>query len=212
MKILKTTFPITLSPLFKYHLQVSVLILIVSILAFWNRYIYYKQIDSYTPSLVMFSILGIIVPWIAHFIQITFSSIHTIIDELTETNNKEWFLQQFQLAFGINLWSVSISLILSTIAIKTDSILWGNSESRVTTIGLPYFLLLGLLFGMLGNLGWTYFCIIKLASKLKSLRTDDEPFDSKSEEFKRLNSSFLKMFGLGIIIYLVAISTCLKTS
>lgn len=191
-------------PLYCYPVHVFVVLFIVVMLVFVTQYIQNELYQFYfIPGISVFSALSLITPWIGKYLHKTFLSLQETIETLTETSYKEWFMQQENFVFGLNRWSILTSLLVAIGGEVTNYYLaWGLWSGLAR---MAYFLHAGLLFAILGFLGWTYFGILLLAYRLRTLNFDLEPFETKKDEFDRLNSSFLGMFGTGVILYVGAV-------
>ena len=195
--------PETISPIYKSPLQLFIVLIALEVLVFMNQYVHYGLDNFFVPSLSAFIALSLVTPWIAKYLYKTFLSLKSAINDLTESDNQEWFTQQTSLIFGINRWSVLITIIIAMCAVATDYLIWGGWGNF--SVNATYYLHLTLLFSILGNLGWSYWGILLFAQKLDILKFDLEPFETKRAEFDHLNSAFLKMLGWGIILYIGAV-------
>jgi hypothetical protein len=186
-------------PLYRYSVYIFISASIVVISTFISQYLQNELYEFFTPSIFILGILSLITPWIARYLYKTFLSLQEVIDTLTETSHKEWFERQKYLFFGLNFWSISVALFVMFGGLATNYYLaWGlwSSIARIA-----FFIQIGLLFCILGFLGWAYIGILFFAYRLRSLAFDLDPFETKKEEFDKLNSSFLRMFSSGVILY-----------
>lgn len=203
MKKIHHSLSKSISPLYKFPVQVFVILLFLESIVFATQYIYHGLDGYFMPSLSAFIALCLITPWIAKYLYRTFLSLKSVVDNLMESNYQEWFTQQEFFIFGINRWSVLVVILLAVGGGATDYLIWGTWRDVAVTI--TYSLHLGFLFGILGNLGWSYWGVLLFAYRLRILKFDLEPFETKKDEFDKLNAAFLTMLGYGIILYLGAI-------
>jgi hypothetical protein len=159
--------------------------------------------NYYLPSLSAFIALCLLTPLTAKYLYKTFLSLSDVVGNLTESNNQEWFRQQENLIFGINWWSILVVSLLIISGILTNYLAWGIFHKAI--VELSFSVQLFFLFGILGNLGWSYWGILLFAQRLTTLKFDLEPFETKKDEFEKLNSAFLGMFGSGVFLYLGAV-------
>jgi len=204
MTKLKAFPPKVIAPIYSHPAGSFAVLVFMVLLVFATQYFQNELYPDFTPSVGAFSILSLLTPFIANYLYKTFLSLQETVNTLTESNQQEWFLQQKTFTFGINLWSVIIIIALALGGEITNRYLvWGIWTGAAKVF---YFLHAALLFGILGMLGWSYFGILLFAYRLKSLKYDLEPFETKKDEFDKLNSSFLGMFIAGVILYIGAIA------
>lgn len=189
-------------PLYTYSIYVFIIMGLVVVSTFIAQYIQRELYQFFTPSIFMLSVLSMIAPWSARYLYKTFVLLQGIIDTLTETDHKEWFESHKRLVFGFNPLSIITAILITIGGVTTNYLLaWGLWTGVAR---FAFFLQIGLLFGILGFLGWAYLGILFFAFRLQTLNFDLEPFETKREEFDKLNSSFLGMFGSGVILYIGA--------
>jgi len=192
----------TKSPLYHFPTQSFFVSLLVVVLAFVSNYKHGGLSIPVIRSITAFSTLCLITPWLARYVYITFLRLEHVVDAITESNQHELFSKYENLAFGLNRWSVLVTLALIFFAAITNISIWGlNWGSDSITLGI----LLSLLFGMFGNLGWAYGSIILFLFKFKTLELDFEPFETKKNEFDKLSSIFLGICIAGVVLYISTI-------
>ena len=195
---LKSTFP-----LYKYPIQIFVFLMLIVFLTFVSQSVQNQLYLYFVPSIIAFAFLTLVTPWVAQYLRKTFLSLYSTICQLTESGNQEWFDQYDHFIFGANRWSILVAILVAIGGEITNYYLaWGLWSGFAKAI---FFLQIGVLFGILGFLGWAYLGILIFAYHLRDLKFDLEPFETKKEEFAKLNSSFLGIFGSGIILYIGAL-------
>lgn len=190
------------SPLYKAPRIFSAVIFLLIILVLLGQYLDNRFVNPFMPSFTAFSILCLITPWIAQYIYKTYLSLEDILVSLTETSQRELFAKYEYLLFGINQWSLLAALVIAVFAEITNAIVWGIWFSFA---GTTFYIFLVVLFGIFGSLGWVYWGILLFSFRLANLNFDLEPFETKKEEFEKLNSKFLNFFIAGIVLYIGAL-------
>lgn len=199
----KVSVPKIIAPLYSHPIWSFAVLLFIVVFVFATQYFQNELYAAFIPSVGAFSILSLLTPFIGNYLYKTFLSLQDTVNTLTEANQQEWFLQQKLFAFGINLRSVIVIILLALGGEITNRYLvWGIWTGAAKFF---YFFHAALLFGILGMLGWAYFGILLFAYRLKKLDYDLEPFETKKDEFDKLNSAFLRMFIAGVILYFGAI-------
>jgi hypothetical protein len=197
-RVSKLTFPLYSHPAWSF-----LALFIIVIFVFATQYLQNELYNGFTFSVGILSILSLLTPLFTYYLYRTFLSLQDIASTLTETNQQEWFLQQKQFIFGVNHWSIIVVVLLAIGGEITNYYLvWGIWTGIAKFF---YFLHAGILFSILGMLVWTYFGILLFTYRLSNLHIDPEPFETKRDEFDKLNASLLGMFFAGVIMYLGAI-------
>lgn len=186
-----------ISPLYIHSGQflIFLFLLVVFVLA-----AQYFQNELYNvPSLWGFILLTLITPLSAKYLFQTFLSLREPLSSITKSNDAKWFENQKYFIFGLNPWSLVTTFCL---------VIGGNLTYFLVARGLwsgiadiAFILLESFLFGILGTLGWSFWALLLFAHRLRTLDIDLEPFDTKRDEFRKLSSSFLGMFGAGLMLY-----------
>ncbi len=193
------------SPLYTHPIWVFVVLSIAVALVFTTQYFQNElYLEYFTPIVVILSAISLITPFIASYLYTTFLSLQETINLLTETNQQKWFLKQKSFTFALHPLSVVAVISVTIGGLVTNYVLVWNVWTGAAKFF--YFLHVSILFSCLGMLGWSYFGILLFSYRLKFLNLDLEPFETKKDEFNKLNSSFLGIFFTGLILYLGAAS------
>ena len=130
-------------PLYSYPVHVFIALLFVVMLVFVTQYIQNELYQFYfIPGISVFSALSLLTPWIGRYLHKTFQSLQETIETLTETSQKEWFMQQEYFIFGLNRWSILISLIVAKMCIRDRTNSWHYSNHKnwhYWQFGIRYF-------------------------------------------------------------------------
>lgn len=192
-----------INPLYRHPAWFFSIFFIIIIFVLVSQYFQGGLSACFTPTILAFGVLNLITPLVANYLYKAFSSLQAIVDSLTETNQKKWFLQQAANIFGVNIGSSCTAICLAigggAINYFMVGVVWTGMAKFF------YFLHVTVLFGTLGILGWAYWGILLFSYRLQKLKLNSEPFESKRYEFEKISTLFLGVFFTGALLYIVVI-------
>jgi len=192
--------PNKIFPLYSRPVWSFISVLIVVILMFVTQYIQNQLYANFVFTVSIIATISLLTPLIGYYLYKTFVSLQDTISSLTETNQTDWFSKQTVFIFGVNRWSTIFIVLLAIGGLFINFIFVWKAWTGFAKF--MYFLHASIFFGALGIIGWAYFGILLFSSQLKNLTIDPEPFETKKDEFDKLNSSLLGMFFIGATLYI----------
>ncbi|MFT3893415.1 MAG: hypothetical protein QM730_17440 [Anaerolineales bacterium] len=194
----------TIHPLYNYPVESFAVFFIIVILVFATQYFQGELNQCLTPTLWAFGLLNLITPLIASYLYKTFSSLQATVSTLADTNQKSWFSQQETTIFGVNAGSIFTTICLALGGGIINYFMVGCVWTGIAKFF--YFLHVVLLFGSLGILGWSYWGILLFSYRLRTIRLNSEPFETKKDEFETIGIALLGMFFAGVLLYIGALT------
>jgi len=192
--------PNKIFPLYSHPVWSFIPVLIVVIFMFTTQYIQNQLYSNFVFTVSIIATISLLTPLIGYYLYKTFVSLQDTISSLTETNQNDWFSKQTFFIFGVNRWSITFTILLALGGLLVNFILTWNAWTGFAKF--VYFLHALIFFSTLGIVGWAYFGILLFSSQLKNLPIDPEPFETKKDEFDKLNSSLLGIFFVGATLYI----------
>lgn len=175
-------------------------VFVAVIFVFTTQYIQNQLYGNFVFTVGIISILSLSIPLVANYVYKNLLSLQETVSSLTETSQNEWFSKQIFFIFGINRWSGIFVVAVIICGELINYIFVWNAWNGVAKFF--YFLHAAIFFATLGMLGWSYFGVLLFARQIKYLHFDPEPFETKRDEFDKLNSSFFEIFFAGAILYI----------
>jgi hypothetical protein len=165
---------------------------VVQLLDNWRILFLYAQIG--------FSILALLMPWIAAFIykkfQLLFSTLENMVD-LPSEQIITWFGRQVNFIFG-GSWIYIISIPFGVAGLLT-----------MLYLGLPWSQFINFIFAVFwgafmlatGIVGWIYLGLLFFLYRLSRLKIKGTPFEWPDKEFKDIGTTYIQIFMPGVILY-----------
>jgi hypothetical protein len=159
----------------------------------WREYFIYTEVG--------FSILALLMPWIAAFLYKRTCSLLRVVEQMIDLSTQEidlWFQCQQDSIFH-SFWSYPVSALFSLAGIMTLLFL-GLPWSGV--IGFIFLVFWGTFMLATGTVGWMYVGLLLFLYRLSNLRVKGAPFEWPEEEFENLNNAYLLMLLPGVLLYI----------
>lgn len=159
----------------------------------WQEYFIYSELG--------FSILALLMPWIAAFLYGRVSSLFPVLERITDLPAEQiaaWFHQQVDFIFH-NPWAYLASGLFSAAGIMT-MLYFGLPWSE--SVGFIFIVFWGMFMLATGAVGWIYVGLLVFLHRLSTLKVKGAPFEWPNKEFSCLNSIYLQVFVPGVILYL----------
>jgi hypothetical protein len=147
-----------------------------------------------------FSILALLMPWIAAFIYKKFQLLFTTLENMVELPSGQimtWFGRQLHFIFG-GPWIYIIPILFAVAGLLT-----------MLYLGLPWSQFIDFIFAVFwgafmletGIVGWIYLGLLVFLYRLSRLKIKGAPFEWPDREFKDISTTYIQIFMPGVILY-----------
>lgn len=200
--VVKTYYPLISYPKISFGV-ITVIGLISVLVNFKSSKFYFYTIE--TLYLLLSLSLQFIVIWIYKAHSTIYNSIREKLRPKGETID-EWFTTEKKAIFG-NWQAYALGILTTTFVLSTYAYL-NSTGYYMPWWGLDrhaFFLFSGLFFILLGIIAFIYIRLIIHLFKLSNLEIIEKPLSFFGKEAEAINRFYLKLFAIGIVLYLFAI-------